>query len=725
MIGLATVLGKFVPGIFDPTNMIMVYLLCVVATAFLWGFGPSIMASILGVLVFDFLFISPFFTFTVDDTRYILTFIVLLVVGLIISYLMRKIRQQTDIAVLRQRQTAALYALGRDLAISSSLEAYVSAIAQRLRETFGRDAIIYLPAPSNNGALKPHADRPDIKVNESEMAAAIWSYQHQKVVGRGTDTLPSAAARYLPMVTNRGTIGVLALQVNDSGIELTAEQERLLEAYVDLAAVAIEGIQLGEEVHNAQVLSRVLRDTEKLQTALLNSISHDLRTPLVSVIGTLSSLQEEGIHLDEATRKNLIQTAREEAERLNRLITNLLDVSRLEAGAMKITRQPAEVQNLVGTALEQLGDRTRGWPITIDIPENLPFVSVDFDLIVQALVNILDNALKYSPSGSPVDIEGRQIDQEISLTVSDRGIGIPPQDLDHVFDKFYRVHRPEKINGTGLGLSISRGIIEAQGGHIEAENRPQGGTVIRLLLPIAELTARNEKKTMNDKNPTILIVDDEPSVQRFLELTLSSQGYEIIQAVTGKEALSEVSARKPDLVILDLGLPDIDGLEVTRQLRQWTQVPIIVLSVRGSEKDKVAALDAGADDYLTKPFGTGELLARIRVVWRHRSQSADEPLFMVGNIMVDLANRIVKVSGQEIQLTPTEYDILKVLVSHAGRVMTHRQILQGVWGAQYGDELHMLHVNISNLRRKIEPDPARPHYIITESGVGYRLRVEQ
>ena len=294
LIGLATLLGKFVPGIFDPTNMIMVYLLCVVATAFLWGFGPSILVSIVSVLVFDFLFIPPFFTFTVYDTRYILTFIVLLMVGLIISYLMRKIRQQTDIAVRRQRQTAALYALGRDLAISSSLEAYVSSIAQRLRETFGREAIIFLPAPSNNGALKPHGDRPDIKVNESEMAAAIWSYQHQKVVGRGTDTLPSAAARYLPMVTNRGTIGVLALQVNDSGSELTTEQERLLEAYVDLAAVAIEGIQLGEEVHNAQVLSRVLRDTEKLQTALLNSISHDLRTPLVSVIGTLSSLQSEG-----------------------------------------------------------------------------------------------------------------------------------------------------------------------------------------------------------------------------------------------------------------------------------------------------------------------------------------------------------------------------------------------------------------------------------------------
>jgi two-component system, OmpR family, KDP operon response regulator KdpE len=229
---------------------------------------------------------------------------------------------------------------------------------------------------------------------------------------------------------------------------------------------------------------------------------------------------------------------------------------------------------------------------------------------------------------------------------------------------------------------------------------------------------------MNGKNLTILVVDDEPAIQRFLGVTLSSQGYLIISALTGSEAISKVKDHTPDLVILDLGLPDIDGLEVTRQLRQWTRVPIIVLSVRGSEKDKIAALDAGADDYLTKPFGTGELLARLRVAWRHQTNYADEQSFVDGEITVDLVNRTVKVSGKEIQLTPTEYDILKIMVNHAGRIMTHRQILQNVWGEQYGDELHMLHVNISNLRRKIELDPARPHYIITEPGVGYRFKTE-
>ncbi len=486
LVALATLLGKLAPEFFAEANLIMVYLLCVVATAFFWGFGPSILVSVVSVLAFDFLFISPFLTLTVYDAKYILTFVILLLVGLSISYLMRRIRQQTEAATRRERQTATLYALARDLAISSQIESYISAIVKRAKETFGREMTVFLSDSTNKGMLKPYADRPNVSVDEKEMAAAIWCYQHQMIAGRGTDTLPNARARYLPLVTARGTLGVMALSAVDAISELTIEQERLLGAYADLAAVAIEGIQLGEEAHNAQVLSQVLRDTEKLQTALINSISHDLRTPLVSVIGVLSSLQEEGMTLDDTAKKNMLQVAREEAERLNRLITNLLDVSRIEAGAMKITKQPSDIQDLVGTALEQLGSRAHSHSITIDIPTELPFVSVDFGLIVQALVNILDNALKYSPVDLPVEIKGRQIGREVTIVIADHGPGIPPQDLLHVFEKFYRIQRPDKVAGTGLGLSICKGIVDAHGGHIAAENRPGGGTIITLILPAAE-----------------------------------------------------------------------------------------------------------------------------------------------------------------------------------------------------------------------------------------------
>ncbi|MGD0780083.1 MAG: response regulator [Dehalococcoidales bacterium] len=220
----------------------------------------------------------------------------------------------------------------------------------------------------------------------------------------------------------------------------------------------------------------------------------------------------------------------------------------------------------------------------------------------------------------------------------------------------------------------------------------------------------------------VLIVDDEPAIRRFLRVTLTAQAYDTIEAASGQEALSKATADKPDIIILDIGLPDINGIEVTRLLRQWTQLPIIILSVRGAESDKIAALDAGADDYLTKPFGVGELLARLRAALRRAAQTTSEPVFTSGSLEVDLSRRLITVSGLEVQLTPTEYELLRVLVTHAGKVLTHHFLLREVWGAEYGEEFHMLHVNISNLRRKIEPDPTRPQFIITEPGVGYRLK---
>jgi two-component system KDP operon response regulator KdpE len=229
---------------------------------------------------------------------------------------------------------------------------------------------------------------------------------------------------------------------------------------------------------------------------------------------------------------------------------------------------------------------------------------------------------------------------------------------------------------------------------------------------------------MSEDKPRVLVVDDEQAIRRFLRVALSSQGYIVFEASTGQDALSGAVTHKPDMVILDLGLPDIDGVEITRLLREWTQIPIIILSVRGSENDKIAALDAGADDYLTKPFSAGELLARLRAALRRAAQISGEPVFTSGNLKVDLVRRLVTLADREVQLTPNEYDLLRILVTHAGKVLTHRYLLREVWGAEYGDEIHMLHVNISNLRRKIEPDPARPQFIVTEPGVGYRLRID-
>src|SRR5689334_24606354 len=230
---------------------------------------------------------------------------------------------------------------------------------------------------------------------------------------------------------------------------------------------------------------------------------------------------------------------------------------------------------------------------------------------------------------------------------------------------------------------------------------------------------------MSEPRPTILVIEDEPALQKFLRVTLSTQDYNIIEATRGEEGLRHAAVGQPDLVVLDLGLPDMDGLEVTRRLREWSAVPIIVVSARGKEQDKVAALDAGADDYLTKPFGAGELLARVRVALRHAASAnpaTGEPTFAVGNVKVDLLRRQVHVNGTEVHLTPNEFKLLATLVKHAGMVVTHQQLLKEVWGLVSTEQSHYVRVYMNQLRQKLEGDPARPQYLLTEQGVGYRLK---
>jgi two-component system KDP operon response regulator KdpE len=229
---------------------------------------------------------------------------------------------------------------------------------------------------------------------------------------------------------------------------------------------------------------------------------------------------------------------------------------------------------------------------------------------------------------------------------------------------------------------------------------------------------------MSEAAQRVLVVDDETPIRRYLRAALSAQGFAVYEAATGQEAINAVLANHPDIIILDLGLPDFDGIEVTRRLREWSQTPIIILSVREAENDKIAALDAGADDYLTKPFSTGELMARMRVALRRVTSKPDDPILQVENLKMDVSRRLVSVDENQISLTPIEYEILRLLLQNAGKVITHRQLLRQVWGTAYESEMHILRVNISNLRRKIEPDPSRPRYLLTEPGVGYRLRAD-
>jgi two-component system sensor histidine kinase KdpD len=483
LVGAATGLSFLVILEFSPTNLVMIYLLAVVLAAVYLGRGPAVFASFLGVLAFDFFFVPPRFTFTVADTEYLLTFAGFLIVGIVISYLTAQVREQAKAAQRREAETSALYALSRDLAIADNFEAILTAVTTHVEHTFGRDIVIYLPEGER---LQAHSRIANVEHDGAAPEAVTWVFQNGEPAGRGTDQFANSRARYLPMRTSQGTVGVLGVQPKEPGRQLTADQRRLLQAFANQASLAIERVQLAEQARQIELLQA----TEQLQNALLNSISHDLRTPLVSITGALSTLAVQDHELRDEARHSLIETAYEEANRLNRLVSNLLDMTRLEAGAIRVARELTDVQDLIGSALGQIENRLADRKVRVEVSPELPLVSLDFVLIVHALVNLLDNALKYSPDGSPLEIRAQIDAGEIQISVLDRGIGIPPGDLSRVFDKFYRVHRPEHVTGTGLGLAISKGIIEAHKGRIWAANRPGGGTIVTLALP---LEARGER----------------------------------------------------------------------------------------------------------------------------------------------------------------------------------------------------------------------------------------
>ncbi len=472
LVGVVSLLGIMVHAFFDVTNIAMAFLLVVVTTAAVGGIGPSILASVLSVGILDYIFVPPFLSFGPPNAEHAFTLVVFLVIGLITSSLTSRIRNQWEVARNHERHTAALYSLSRTLADSVSLDDTIRAIVGSARRILGGEAVIFLLEPA--GKVKVYTDSPDASTSAAEIEAAARLLRDRD--SQGLALAASHKTRYFRLVSAGKTVGVIAIPKTTA---FTTDQERLLEAFADLAAVSIERTQLADQAQQTEIL----KATEKLQTALLNSISHDLRTPLVSVIGVLSSLQEERMNLDDAVRSNLIQVGREEAERLNRLVTNLLNMSRLESGVMKISRQPCDVQDLIGAALEQLAREANDHPIQIDAPASLPTVSADFGLMAQTLVNILDNALKYSAPGSPVNITARSVGSEVEIDVADNGTGIPQADLVHVFDKFYRAQNTNNVAGTGLGLSICKGIVEAHGGHVAAGNRPGGGTIIKLVLP--------------------------------------------------------------------------------------------------------------------------------------------------------------------------------------------------------------------------------------------------
>jgi two-component system sensor histidine kinase KdpD len=436
------------------------------------------MTAALGVAAFDFFFVPPYYSFAVSDPQDLLTFAGLLVVGIVISSFASRAREQAQAAQRREASTSALHGLSRDLAATSGLDRIVQTIARHVATTFTRGVALLLPVDDE---LQSKFSTPGFPFDANEHAVATWVFRHGQPAGHGTDTLPAARGRYLPLKTAHRIVGVLGIQPSASDSPLSSDQRRLLDAFASQAAIALERAEFAEEARRGQIL----RETERLQTALLNSISHDVRTPLASITGALTTLVDGTTSVDEFTRRELLENAKEEADRLNRLLGNLLDMNRLEAGALKLRVEPADAEDLIGAALAQLGDAAQHRDVRVRLAAPLPImVPMDFSLVTQALVNIVDNAIKYSPPDAPIDIRARVTGDVVQIRIEDRGTGIPSGDMTRVFDKFYRIQRADMTRGVGLGLAISKGVIEAHGGRIWAENRPEGGTTVVFELPI-------------------------------------------------------------------------------------------------------------------------------------------------------------------------------------------------------------------------------------------------
>jgi two-component system, OmpR family, sensor histidine kinase KdpD len=481
-VAVALGIGLLLKHFIAVQSISLVFLTAILASAIAWGLWPSLFAAIASMLAYNFFFLPPLYTFTVGDPENVLALFFFLIVALIVSNLTARTRTQVVTARLRAKTTAELYAFSRKVAGIGALDDLLWATAHQITSMLNVRTVLLMPLRDREGLEVASGYPPEDQLDAADMAAARWSWEHNRPAGRGADTLPGAKRLFLPLRTGSGPVGVLGIDRDAPGPLMTPDDRRLLDALCDQAAVAIERISLAKGLDEA----RVLAETERLRAALLTSISHDLRTPLASILGTVSSLRSYPERYSPAEREDLLATLQDEAERLNRFVSNLLDMTRLESGAIDLKLELIDVAEIVGSALQRAGNVLAGHRVEVNIEPHLPMLRLDAVLFEQVLFNLLDNAAKYSPSGSRIDIRASRDGELVEIEVVDEGPGIPPADLERIFDKFYRVQAQDRRRaGTGLGLAICRGFVEALGGWIVARNRRDGsGAVLTIRMPV-------------------------------------------------------------------------------------------------------------------------------------------------------------------------------------------------------------------------------------------------
>ncbi|HEY4200739.1 MAG TPA: sensor histidine kinase KdpD [Devosiaceae bacterium] len=479
-VAIALGVGLLFDRILDVGNIALVFLMGVLVSALTVGLAPALLASVVSAFAFNYFFLPPLYTLSISAPESVLALCFFLGVAFIVSNLTSRVQRQAAAARRRARTTEDLYLFSRKLAGTGTLDDVLWATAFQIASMLKVRVVLLLP---ENGTITVRAGYPpDDTFDEADIAAARWAWENDHAAGRGADTLPGAKRLYLPLRTGRTAIGVVGLDNDKQGPLLTPEEQRLLDALADQAAIAIERIQLVADVDRAKLAA----EADRLRSALLTSISHDLKTPLAAIMGAAGTLREYSAELPEGDKTELLSTVVDESERLNRFIANLLDMTRIESGAMMPNSGYHYPGDIVGTALQRASKITARHHVEVDIPADLPMLRLDPVLFEQVLFNLLDNAAKYAPDDTTISIRGWPDSGSVFLQVIDEGPGIPPDDLERIFDTFYRVRKIDQVRaGTGLGLSICRGFVEAMGGTITAANRAdRSGAIFTIKMPV-------------------------------------------------------------------------------------------------------------------------------------------------------------------------------------------------------------------------------------------------
>ncbi|MBL8484551.1 MAG: sensor histidine kinase KdpD, partial [Rhodocyclaceae bacterium] len=475
---LCTLAAHFMSPAFELSNLVMVYLLGATLAALAFGRGPAVLVSILNVLAFDFFFVPPQYTFAVADTQYLVTFAIMLVVALTMGTLTATVRQQARVAGYRQRRSAVLYAMSRELAATRGVEQLACSAVRHTAEVFEAQVSVLLPDGAGRIVRPRGAALPD-SLRTADLGVAQWVYDHARPAGLGTDSLPGSEAIYLPLAGSSAPLGVLALLPANPRRVLLPEQRHLLDTFASQIALALERAQLADQAEHAAIETQ----TEQARNALLSGISHDLRTPLSVIAGAASHLAVAGGGLRPGEIAELARGIQEQASFMTELVSKVLDMTRIETGGLRLRSDWESLEEVIGAVLVRLESLLAGRALRVHLAPDLPLLRMDATLIEQVFGNLLENAAKYTPAGTPIDISAERENGQVSISVADRGPGLPPGREHELFDKFTRAAPEGSVAGVGLGLAICRAIVAAHGGRIDAEARAGGGALFRFTLP--------------------------------------------------------------------------------------------------------------------------------------------------------------------------------------------------------------------------------------------------